>query len=244
MSEWLFTRQAVRECLRARRRHIRQLLIAPSLPAAPILKDITELARAQRVPVREAPRERLHAIAPDAQGLALEVESYPYAEIEDILTQPGEGPILILDTLQDPHNVGSLLRTADAVGARGAILPERRSVAITPAVVHASAGAVEHMLVAQVVNLARAVDMLKEHGVWVAALHGEAEQTIYQADLRGPFALIIGNEGEGVHRLLRDKADFVLRIPMRGHVASLNAAVAGAIALYELWRQHAHLAGR
>ncbi len=244
MSEWLYTRQTVRECLRAQRRNVKQLLIAPGLPATPILREIAELARAQRVPIREVPRERLHTISPDAQGLALEVDPYPFVDVEDILAQPGDGPILVLDALQDPHNVGSLLRTANAVGARGAILPTRRSATITPAVVHASAGAAEHMLVAQVVNLARTVEMLKACGVWVAALDAGGEQTIYQADLRGPFALIVGSEHEGVHRLLRQKADFVLRIPMRGRVASLNAAVAGAVALYELWRQHTHQPSR
>jgi 23S rRNA (guanosine2251-2'-O)-methyltransferase len=237
----LYSRQAVRECLRAKRRVMRRLLIGEGVEDAPILREIRALAQQQRVPISAAKRDFLHTVSPHAQGVALEVDDYPYVDLDDILDdarERGEPPfVLVLDGLQDPHNVGSLIRTADAAGAHGVVLAERRSASVTPAVVNASSGAAEHMRVAQVVNLARAIDELKAADVWVAALHGEATQSIYQTDLRGALAIVVGGEGEGVHRLVRDKADFVLRLPMHGQVESLNAAVAGAVALYEAVRQ-------
>jgi 23S rRNA (guanosine2251-2'-O)-methyltransferase len=144
----------------------------------------------------------------------------------------------VLDALQDPQNLGSLIRTAEAVGVHGVVIPERRSAGVTPAVVNASSGAVEHMRVAQVVNLARAIDEIKRREVWVSALDdNERAQPIFSADLKGALAIVVGSEGEGVHRLVREKADFVLKLPMRGQIESLNAAVAGSVALYEALRQ-------
>ncbi len=239
--ERLYSRHAVRECLRAKRRVIRRLLLGEGVDDAPILREIRALAEQQRVPIGTAKRDFLATVSRDTQGVALEVDDYPYCDMDDILDfadERNDKPfVLILDGIQDPHNLGSLLRTADAAGAHGVMIGDRRSVGVTPAVVNASSGAAEHMRVAQVVNLARAVDQVKERDVWVAALDGDGKQTIYEADLRGGLALIVGGEGEGVHRLLRDKADFVLRLPMRGAVESLNAAVAGAIAMFEAVRQ-------
>lgn len=239
--ERLYSRHAVRECLRARRRVIRRLLIAEGVEDAPIIREIRALAQQQHVPIAAHRRDFLATISRDTQGVALEVDEYPYADLDDIfdLAQERNEPplILILDTLQDPQNFGSLSRTAETVGVHGIVIGERRSVSVTPAVVNASSGAVEHMRIAPVVNLARVIEALKQRDVWVAALHGEAQQTIYQADLRGALALVVGSEGEGVSRLLRDKSDFVLRLPMRGQIESLNAAVAGAVALYEVLRQ-------
>jgi 23S rRNA (guanosine2251-2'-O)-methyltransferase len=145
---------------------------------------------------------------------------------------------LLLDLLQDPQNVGSLLRTAEAVGVHGVVIPRRRAVGVTPAVVSASAGAVEHLRVAQVTNLARTIDELKRRDIWVAGLDTGADAGLLdQADLRGPLALVVGSEGYGLRRLVREKCDFSVRLPMRGRVASLNAAVAGSVALYEVDRQ-------
>jgi 23S rRNA (guanosine2251-2'-O)-methyltransferase len=239
--ERLYSRQAVRECLRARRRTIHRVLIGDGVEDAPILRDIRALAREQGVQIGEARRDFMNTVSQHTQGVVLEVEGYPYVGLDEILDRARErnAPplVLVLDGLQDPHNVGSLIRTAEAAGAHGVVLAERRNAAITPAVVNASSGAAEHMLVAQVVNLARVVDELKANDVWVVALHGQAAQSIYQADLRGALAIVVGGEGEGVRRLVRDKADFVVRLPMRGRVESLNAAVAGAIAMYEAVRQ-------
>ena len=240
--ERLYGRHAVLECLRARRRHVHKLLVAEGARQSPTLRDIVSLAEQQRVRVETVRRQVLDAISDHTHGVALEVSEYSYATLDDVTERArvlGEAPlILILDTLQDPQNLGNLIRTADAVGVHGVVIAERRSVAVTPAVASASSGAVEHLLVARVVNLVRTVETLKQRDVWVAALQDDPRaRDIYRADLRGPLALIVGNEGEGVGRLLREKADFLLRLPMRGHVESLNAAVAGAIGLYEVLRQ-------
>ncbi len=239
--EKLYSRQAVRECLRAKRRVVRRLHIGEGVEDAPIIREIRALAQQQRIPISNANRDFLASISRESQGVALDVDDYPYAGLDDIYDYAGERAepafILVLDSLQDPHNVGSLIRTADAAGVHGVVLGERRSAGVTPAVVNASSGAAEHMRVAQVVNVARAIDEMKERETWVAALDGEAKQSIYQCDLRGALAIIVGSEGEGVHRLLRDKSDFLLRLPMHGKVESLNASVAGAVALYEAVRQ-------
>lgn len=238
----LYGRHAVLESLRARRRAFRRLWLADGARDAPILRAIEAAARAAGVPIQTAPRDSVDAVSTHAQGVALEAGDYPYASVDDILDLAGvrgEAPlIVILDTLQDPQNLGTLIRTADAAGAHGVIIPERRSAAVTPAVVNASSGAVEHLRVAQVVNLAREIEGLKQRDVWIAALQDDPRSTdLYATDLRGPLALIVGNEGEGVGRLLRDRADYRVRLPMRGAIASLNASVAGAIALYEVVRQ-------
>jgi 23S rRNA (guanosine2251-2'-O)-methyltransferase len=238
----LYGRHAVLESLRAGRRGFRRLWLADGGRDAPILREIIEAAKAANVSNQTAPREAFDAVSLHAQGAALETGDYPYAAIDDMLAlaaRRGEKPlILILDTLQDPQNLGSLIRTADAVGAHGVVIPDRRSAAVTPAVVNASAGAVEHLLVAQVVNLAREIDALKMQDVWIAALQDDPRATdLYATDLRGGLALIVGNEAEGVGRLLRDKADYLVKLPMRGKIASLNAAAAGTVALYEVLRQ-------
>ena len=232
----------MQECLRAQRRAITKLLVAEGARQSPVLREVLALADKQQVRIENVQRQTLDAISDHNHGVALETADYPYAAIEDILDlaqQRHEPPfILILDTLQDPQNFGNLIRTADAVGVHGVVISERRSVAVTPAVVNASSGAVEHLLVARVVNLARVVDDLKGGDIWISALQDDPRaRDLYQADLRGPLALIVGNEGDGVSRLLRDKADFLLKMPMHGHVESLNASVAGAVALYEALRQ-------
>ena len=240
----LYGRHAVLECLRANRRKAHRLLLAEGVKDAPIVRDLTALARERRVPVVNTPRQNLDRISDHHQGVALEATDYPYATVDDILALAagkGEPPlVLILDTLQDPQNFGNLIRTAEAVGVHGVIIPERRSVEVTPAVVNASSGATEHLRIAQVVNLAREVEGLKERDVWIAALQDDPRaQDLYTSNLRGALALIVGSEGEGVSRLLRDRADFLLKLPMRGQIESLNASVAGAVALYEILRQRA-----
>jgi 23S rRNA (guanosine2251-2'-O)-methyltransferase len=173
----------------------------------------------------------------NAQGVALETGDYIYASAEDILRLArtrNEAPfLLLLDHLQDPQNFGTLMRTAEAMGVHGIVIPERRAVAVTPAVSNASAGAVEHMLITKVVNLNRTIDELKERNIWVFGLDGSAETPlIAQANFKGALALVVGSEGEGLSRLTREKCDFLVRIPMHGQIESLNAAVAGSIALY------------
>lgn len=240
----LYSRHAVRESLRARRRTFLRLLIAEGVDDAPILREINHLAQLARVPVTTAKRDALNQVTPHHQGVLLEAGAYPYVDVDEIFAHAQarqQAPfILVLDALQDPQNFGSLIRTAEAVGVHGVIVPERRSASVTPAAVNASSGAVEHMRVAQVVNLARAIDEIKQRDVWVYALHGESPATpLFSADLKGALAIVVGSEGEGVHRLVREKADFVLKLPMHGQVESLNAAVAGSVTLYEALRQRA-----
>ncbi len=241
MKEWIGGRNAVFETLRARRRQFFKLQVAEGAQEKGRLAEIIQIASKKNIPVERAPRSRLDALASGNQGVALETSHYPYSTLADILdlaNRQEEPPfILILDTLQDPQNLGTLLRTAEAVGVHGVLLPLRRTVTVTPAVVNASSGASEHLLIAQS-NLAQAIRSLKEAGIWVAGLEGEPTAIdASQARLDGPLALVVGNEGEGMRPLVRDSCDVLVRLPMRGQVASLNAAVAGSVALYLAWQK-------
>lgn len=242
--ELLYGRHAVREALRARRRRIGRLLVAEGVREGGPIAELLALAQSAGARVERVPRQQLDQRTEGAnhQGVALESSPYPYADVEEMLAlaeRRGEDALLlVLDHLQDPQNVGTLLRTAEAVGVHGVILPARRAAGITPAVVNASAGAVEHLLIAEVPNLAQVIERLKQRQVWIAALEDDPraqDLDAQRADL--PLALIVGAEGPGVSRLLRERSDFVLRLPMAGQIASLNAAVAGSIALYLLWRR-------
>ncbi len=186
------------------------------------------------------PRARLDKINPGHQGVVLEASGYPYGALPDLLEiarQSTSPPLfLILDTLQDPQNLGTLLRTAEAVGVGGVLLPFKQTVTVTPAVVNASSGASEHLLIAQA-NLAQAINALQEAEVWVVGLDsGEDAQPPEQVHLDGSLALVVGGEGGGMRPLVRKSCDQLLRLPMRGKVESLNAAVAGSIALYLAWQ--------
>lgn len=241
MKELLYSRNAVYETLRARRRQSFRLFVADGAQEKGRLSDILQLAAAQKLPIERLPRARLDQIHPAHQGVALEASGYSYSGLSDILAlaqQRGEPPfLLLLDALQDPQNLGTLLRTAEAVGVHGAILPLAHSVEVTPAVVNASSGASEHLLIAQS-NLAQAIEKLKEAGVWVIGLEGSsAAQPPERVRLDGPLALVVGSEGEGMRPLVRKSCDLLLRLPMRGKVASLNAAVAGSVALYLAYQQ-------
>jgi 23S rRNA (guanosine2251-2'-O)-methyltransferase len=243
MVDLVYGRRPVYEALRAGRRRIYRLILAEGVrEQGGVVGQIVDLACAAGVPWIRSSRRELDQLAPNHQGVAAEASPYPYTDLDEVLSfsadQKAPSLFLILDLLQDPQNVGSLLRTAEAVGVHGVAIQRRRAVGVTPAVVSASAGAVEHLHVAQVTNLARALDDLKRHGVWVAGMEAAMGARLYdQADLRGPLALVVGSEGSGLRRLVREKCDFLLRLPMRGRVASLNAAVAGSIALYEIDRQ-------
>lgn len=240
--ELLYGRNAVREAVRAQRRTLRRLLIAEGVREAGVA-DLVELAQQASVPIRYVERRTLDELTEHVnhQGVALEAGLYRYAGLDDMLALAqarGEEPLLLLlDHLQDPQNVGTLLRTADVIGAHGVVAPDRRAAAITPAVVNASAGAVEHLLIGQVTNLVQTIETLKAQGVWIAGLEDDPRAQAYdrqRSDL--PLALVVGAEGPGLSRLVRERCDFLLKLPMAGHVASLNAATAGSIALYALWR--------
>jgi 23S rRNA (guanosine2251-2'-O)-methyltransferase len=244
MRETLYGRNPVCECLRAGRREVFEVILAQGARERGTLADITRLADQRGIDVRQVDRQQLDRLVKGVhhQGVVAEVSEYPYATLEDMLVVAatrGEPPwLLLLDCLQDPQNLGTLLRTAETVGVHGVILPERRAVAVTPAVVSASSGASEHTLIGQVTNLVRAMEELKGRDVWVYGLEDvQGASPLWQTDLRGALALVVGSEGQGMRRLVRQSCDLVVRLPMRGRISSLNAAVAGSVALYEAARQ-------
>ena len=236
MKEFLYSRNAVLEALRAARRQVLHIQVAEGAQEKGRLADVLALARQRRIPVEHVPRSRLDKVHAAHQGIVAEAGAYPYSDIPDILESArarGEPPfVLLLDSLNDPQNFGSLLRTAEAVGVHGIILPLAHSVEVTPAVVNASSGASEHLFIARW-NLAQAIDVLRQADVWIVGLdQGGAPVEPGSRHLRGAVGLVVGSEGEGIRPLVRSKCDILLSLPMRGRVESLNAAVAGSVALY------------
>jgi 23S rRNA (guanosine2251-2'-O)-methyltransferase len=236
MKEYIYSRNAVFETLRARRRQIFQLLIAEGMKEKGRLGEIITSARQQNIKIQKVPRQRLDSITRQHQGVVMQTSGYPYRELTDILqlaADRNESPfVLLLDTLQDPQNLGTLLRTAEAVGVHGVIIPLARTAQVTPAVVNASSGASEHLTIAQS-NLAQAINTLKDEGLWIVGLEGSPEaDPPSQIRLDGSLGLVVGSEGQGMRRLVRDSCDLLLQLPMHGQIESLNAAVAGSIALY------------
>jgi 23S rRNA (guanosine2251-2'-O)-methyltransferase len=206
------------------------------------LKMIAAKARDARIPVHYAERIALDRISGglNHQGVIANVPSYDYAEVEDILAlaaERGEDPfIVILDNIEDPHNLGAIMRSAECAGAHGIIIPSRRSAGITETVVKASAGAVEYIPCAKVTNIAAIVDELKEKGIWIAACDMDGEEYT-KADISGPIAIVIGSEGFGISRLVKEKCDLVVSLPLKGKINSLNASNAAAVLMYEVRRQ-------
>lgn len=240
MREWIYGRNPVYETLQAQRRQFFRLHIAQGVQPKGRLEEILQLTRQCKIPVESVPRQQLDRLADGHQGVALEVSGYPYSTIHDILDRAaalGEAPfILIMDTLQDPQNLGTLLRTAEITGIHGVLLPLARTATITPAVVNASSGASEHLYVAQA-NLAQSIAQLKELDIWVIGLDSGLEaQVLSKVRLDGRLALVVGSEGQGMRGLVRDSCDTLLRLPMRGRIESLNAAIAGSVALYLAWQ--------
>lgn len=243
--EVLVGRNAVREALLARRRRVRRILLAEGTQDRGAVEEILTLCREASVPVERVRRAALDRLGSELthQGVAAHVSPYPYAGLDAIMARAeerGEPPFLLaLDSLQDPQNVGSLLRTAEAVGVHGVIVPERRAAGVTPAVSRASAGAVEHLLVARVTNLVRTLQELKGRGVWVVGVEDEpGAQDYRRVDLSMPLVLVVGSEGPGMRRLVVETCDLLVRLPMRGRIGSLNVSVAGSIVLYQAWSAH------
>lgn len=240
--EILAGRNAVHEALVAQRRRVYKVICAEGAGEKGTLAEILRLCRERGISIVTAKRQELDRLS-DAlshQGVLAEVSPYPYATLEDLLAaaaRQGEPPFLLaLDGLQDPQNVGALLRTAEAVGVHGVIVLERRAVDITPAVSRVSAGAVEHLLVAKVTNLAQTFEALKRAGVWIVGVEDHPNAQDYRrVDLNLPLALVVGSEGEGMRRLTAERCDLLVRLPMRGKIGSLNVAVAGSIVLYQAW---------
>jgi 23S rRNA (guanosine2251-2'-O)-methyltransferase len=240
LSELIYGRNAVLEALRGGRQVEKILLAAGAHGAA---THVERLAKEHAVPLETVERRELDRLAAGAnhQGVVALVAAFAYVALDDLLAQArqrGEPLLLLLDSVQDPQNLGTLLRTAEAVGAHGVVIPQHRAAGVTAAVVKASAGAIEHLPVAQVTNLTQTIEQLKAAGVWVVGVENTPQAQPYdQADLNRPLALVVGSEGRGLSRLVRQHCDFLVRLPMRGHVGSLNVAVAGSIVLYEAWRQ-------
>ena len=241
--EFLYGHWAVMEALRAGRRDLDQLLVTETTETKGLVAQILATAVERGVTVKRVPRRIIDDLASGAnhQNMALRVGGYPYADMDDVFAlskQRDEKPfILVLDLLKDPQNVGALLRVADAVGVHGIVLQERRGVAVTPSVVNASSGAVEHLNVVQVTNLVNAMRDLKQQDVWLVGLDlGPNVPPLDKTDLNMPIGIVLGSEGEGLRRLVRDTCDLLLALPMRGSVASLNVATTGAVALYAAWQ--------
>lgn len=236
MPDYLYGRHAILEALRAGR-PIEEILIARGVHSHGALSQVIMLAKSAGVPVHGVPRDELDQMVSNHQGIVARIPEFAYAELDDLLVvarERGEPAfLLLLDSVQDPQNFGTLLRTAEAVGVHGVVIAERRAVGVTPAVVKASAGAVHHLKIARVTNLVRTIEELKRANVWVTGVENAPEaQDFSRADFKLPLALVLGSEGEGLGRLVREKCDFLVRLPMWGKVGSLNVAVAGSIILY------------
>jgi 23S rRNA (guanosine2251-2'-O)-methyltransferase len=234
-------RNPVIEALKADRT-INKILIAKGEREGSITQIIA-LAKQKGIVVQEVERIKLDKLSTTHahQGVIAFVAVKDYVDVDDILSIAelrGEPPfIVILDEISDAHNLGSVLRTADCVGVHGVIIPKRRAVGLNPAVSKASAGAIEYVPVARVTNISQTIEYLKKKNIWVVGTDATGEKAYFDSDLRGPIALVIGSEGEGMGKLVREKCDFVVNIPMKGKISSLNAAVAGAIIMFEILKQ-------
>lgn len=241
MKELLGGMNSVSEALRGGRR-IKQLYVLKDRSSSR-MEEIVKAARLQTVPVKTVERQfldRLYPLAPH-QGVVAEVEPYTYAALEDVIQQAQQSRrepfLLALDGIEDPQNLGSIIRTAECAGVHGVILPRHHSAEITPAVVRASAGAAEHMAVVRETNLVNTLKYLKKDGFWVVGADMDGSSDYFHTELLRPTVLVIGGEGRGIRRLVRENCDLTVRIPMFGRVNSLNASVAAALLIYEVIRQ-------
>lgn len=233
-------RNAVMELLRAGKT-VDKLFVAPDQNGR--MADIVAMAKETGAVVTQVDRRKLDAMSETGahQGVIAQAAAHTYVSLEDILQTArdrGERPlILVCDGLTDPHNLGAVIRSAETAGAHGVVIPKRRSAGLTATAAKASAGAIEHIGVARVTNLAAAIDELKENGVWVFGADAGGDKQLYEADFAGAAAIVIGSEGNGLSRIVREKCDFIVSIPMKGKVNSLNASAAAAVLLYEAVRQ-------
>ena len=208
------------------------------------LTVIAAKAKQRGIPIKEVDPRKLDQLAQGHQGVAAVAAVWPYAELEDILAKAGEHPFLVLaDQIEDPHNLGAIIRTAEGAGAHGVIIPKRHSAGLTTGVAKASAGAVEHMPVARVSNLAATIELLKKRNIWVYCADMDG-QPWCKANLEGGVALVVGSEGKGVSRIVRENCDGILSLPMLGKMTSLNASVAAGVLMYEIARQRQGIAAR
>ncbi|CAM3895391.1 23S rRNA (guanosine(2251)-2'-O)-methyltransferase RlmB [Alkalicoccus chagannorensis] len=237
--DFVVGKNPVLEALRGSRTVHKVLVAEGAVKADAVIRE----AKKGKIQVQHVPKKKLDQLADGLphQGVAAYLAAYEYADVDDLFARAherGEHPFfLVLDELEDPHNLGSILRTADASGAHGVIIPKRRSAALTQTVAKASAGAVEYVPVARVTNIGKTMDALKEQGLWFAGTDASGDQDFRDADFDMPLGLVIGSEGKGMSRLVREKCDFLVRIPLLGQVTSLNASVAASLLMYEVLRQ-------
>ena len=233
-------RNAVLEALRAGK-PIDKLYVLDGCPDGPVRTIIREAKKGDTI-INYVKKERLDQLSETGhhQGVIAMAATYEYATVEDILEkarEKGEAPfIFVLDNIEDPHNLGAMIRTANLAGAHGVIIPKRRAVGLTPTVARTSAGAINYTPVAKVTNLKQTMEQLKKEGMWFVCADMDGTP-YYQMDLKGPMGLVIGNEGEGVSRLIKETCDFVASIPMKGDIDSLNASVAAGVLAFEIARQ-------
>ncbi|MEM5786403.1 MAG: 23S rRNA (guanosine(2251)-2'-O)-methyltransferase RlmB [Syntrophobacteraceae bacterium] len=235
---WISGINPVREALRSETQTPDELLLARNDQRA---REMEELAAARGIPVHRATREQLSATAghDHHQGAALRLNDFPYAELESLLQCPApeRDPLLALDSIQDPQNLGAILRSACFLGAKGVIIPKDRSAPVSAAVMKIAAGATSYIQVARITNLSRALKSLKQAGYWIVGLDVGGGETLYEADLTVPVCLVVGNEQKGIRPLVKSECDILVQIPATGPLQSLNAATAAAIALAEIQRQ-------
>ncbi len=236
-SDMIYGRGPVRELLRSDRQ-TEYLLVQKGLEGS--LGQLIALAKQKGIPVKETDARKLDELSGGGnhQGVAAQVSAARYCELEDLLNRAGDEPpfLVIADEIEDPHNLGAIIRTAEAAGAHGLIVPKRRSAGLSQTVAKTSAGAVEHLPVARVANLPATIQLLKERGIWIYGAHMEGVPYT-QVDFSGPAALVLGSEGRGLGRLVRESCDMLVSIPMYGKMNSLNVSVAGGILLYEIARR-------
>jgi len=246
MEEWIAGKHPVLEAMRSGRT-IHKIWIAEQAQkhhTQPIIAEAKKL----NIVIQTVDKRKLDQLVPGVphQGVVAQAAAHGYVEVDDLLERArsrNEAPfLLILDEIEDPHNLGSILRTADCTGAHGVIIPKRRAVGLTATVSKTSAGAVEYVPVARVTNIAQTIDALKEQGIWVAGADASADELIYGVDLKLPIAIVIGNENRGIGRLVKDKCDFLVKLPMVGRINSLNASVAASVCMYEVVRQRGAIA--
>jgi 23S rRNA (guanosine2251-2'-O)-methyltransferase len=233
-------RNPVLEALRSER-EINKIWIAEGSQKGQ-MQQVIHLAKEARILVQFVPKQKIDQMTKEVhQGVVAQVAAYEYADLDDLFAnaqKKNETPFfLILDELEDPHNLGSILRTADAAGVHGIIIPKRRAVGLTATVAKASTGAIEHVPVARVTNLARTIADLKERGIWIFGTDAKGSEDYRKMDASMPLAIVIGSEGKGMSRLIRDNCDFLVHLPMVGHVTSLNASVAASLLIYEVYRK-------
>ncbi len=244
--EYVAGKHPVLEALRAGR-SINKIFVSAQAQRS-LVQPILEEAKARGIVVQQVDKSKLDRLVPDMQhqGVVAQAAAVAYADVDELLARAaerGEAPLIVLlDEIEDPHNLGSILRTADCTGAHGVIVPKRRSAGLTAVVAKTSAGAVEYVPVARVANLVQTMEKLKEAGLWIAGADVGAQEGFYDTNLTGPLAVVIGNEGQGLSRLVKERCDFILSLPMVGRINSLNASVAAGVILYEVVRQRGQAA--